>query len=86
MPSSDFKKLYSKSQLEDDSNYLPLSESAPYFHSLRLKNPLPRLRQWLKNGMLVGRLKNVSVNKTPYANQWEVFVPDIPRFKKEIYS
>lgn len=79
-------KTYSAAELDNAANYLRVEKSLQYFADLGLKYPLKALRQWIKDGVLIGRIRNTSRGKKPTANRYEVFVPDISRFKKDIYN
>lgn len=78
--------LYSEADLANSINYLRAERSLQYFADLGLKHPLKVIRKWIREGMLVGRIKNTTKNKEPKANRYEVFLPDISRFKRDMYK
>ncbi len=86
MPKKNYKKMYSEADLANSLNYGQLEKSLHYFADLGLKDPIRLLRIYIRNGQLVGRIKNVSATGTPFANRYEIFLPDIPRFKRDIYK
>jgi hypothetical protein len=81
-----YNKLYNIKDLSNDSLYIPIKEAEPYFRYLHLERPMHRIRAWIKNGMLVGRMRNLSPTKNPKHNKWDVFLPDIIRFKNESFK
>ena len=80
------KDLYSEADLANSSNYLRIERSLQYFADLGLKYPMKALRKWINDGQLVGRIKNTSPTRNKKANRYEVFIPDIPRFKRDMYQ
>lgn len=80
------KNLYSEADLANSSNYLRIERSLQYFADLGLRYPMKAIRGYINAGLLVGRIKNTSPKRSKKGNRYEVFIPDIPRFKRDMYQ
>lgn len=74
---------YSAKKLNDDSLYIGTKEAVQYFPWLKGENSAPIINDWIKNGWLLGRCINISQRGNHHSNRWQVFVPDIERFKRD---
>lgn len=86
MPESKHKKLYRKDELSNDSLYISIQDAEMFFLNLKLSKTQDRIREWIRRGLLVGRVRNLSPESDPRANRYEVFKPDIKRFKESMYA
>jgi len=74
---------YTRQQLEDDKNYIPTKEAVALFPFLAGKNSSRVISGWIVKGYLFGRCRNMANKRNKHANRWEVFVPDVARFKQD---
>lgn len=74
---------YTAEKLADDKNYISTKDALPMFPFLKGKNSQRIVVGWIKKGYLFGRCRNLAAKRSRYGNRWEVFVPDIKRFKKD---
>lgn len=82
MPENKLRKLYPESELASDYNYISTKEAVRYFPWLRQESSHRIVQSYVQQGYLLGRCLNPSPSLSPHKNQWQVFVPDIERFKK----
>lgn len=78
---------YTALQLEDDANYISTKKAFPLFSFvLKGKRGAQTINGWIRKGYLLGRCINLSPRASPHQNDWQVFIPDIDRFRKDLIT
>lgn len=89
MKPQNHRNLYSESDLANGDNYSRLENTLHLFADLNAKSQRSlkiRLRQYISHGMLVGRIYNASPTGAKRGQRYEVFLPDVLRFKRDIFK